>query len=75
MHQHHVGAHFFQYVAHSCEDTGGHVVQILPLPHDVEVVIGPDVKQAEHLVQHLAVLPRNANDGFKLVGASSELLY
>ena len=38
-------------ITHSCQHTGGHVVEVLTLLHDVEVVVGRDLKDAEHLVQ------------------------
>ena len=58
-----VGLALFQHVAHAGEHAGRDVVEVLPLLHDVQVVVGADVKDTEHLVQHLAVLAGDADDG------------
>ena len=63
MHQHDVGTLLLQDFAHSEEHTRGHVFQSLPVFHDVEVVVGTDTEEAQHAVEHLAVLTRDANHG------------
>lgn len=72
MHEHYVGARFVEHVAHAREHAGGDVVEVLPLSHDVEVVVGTDVEYFEHLVEHFAMLPGDANDGLESVGGILE---
>ena len=61
MYQHNVWLRLFQYVTHACQHAGCHVIEVLTLLHDVQVVVGLYVKDAQHLVEHLAVLTRHAN--------------
>ena len=44
----------------------GDGVQALPVLHDVQVIVGRDGKQSQHIVQHLAVLGRDAADALDL---------
>lgn len=74
MHQYDVGLRLDENITHACEHTGGDIIEILPLLHDVEVVVRLDIKDFEHLVKHLAVLSRNADYCFKLLGMFLELL-
>ena len=69
-----IGLHRVEYVAHTRQHAGGNVVEVLPLLHDVEVVVGRDVEDAQHLVEHFAVLSRNAHDGFEFRRVSPEFL-
>jgi hypothetical protein len=50
------------------------VEQILPRPHDVQIVIGTDMEQVQHLVEHLAVLGGDADQALKPAGMSFQLL-
>ena len=51
-----------------------HVEQRLPRPHDRQVVVGSHTEDAQHLVEHLAVLARHGHDGLELLLARLELV-
>lgn len=76
VYEHDVGlAGFVEDLSHPFEHAHGNVGEVLPLAHDVEVVVGGDVENIEYLVEHLAVLSGDGDDGAELVGAFLELLY
>ena len=60
VHQHEVGAEGLEDPAHAPEHRAGDVGQILPRGHDVEVEVGDEPEEVEHLVEHLAVLGGDA---------------
>ena len=72
--QHHIGLARLEHVAHTGEHAGGDIVQVLPLLHNIEVEVGLHVEDAQHLVQHLAVLSRHAHNRLKLTRILLELL-
>ena len=51
------GFRLAKHVAHTGEHTRRNVVEVLTLLHDVKVVVGGNVEDAQHLVEHLAMLP------------------
>ena len=53
-------------VAKTDENTCSHIGEILSLLHYVEVVVGTDIENLKHLVEHFAMLTCDAYDGFKL---------
>ena len=65
MHQHHVGLERGQHRSDALQDGGGHTGQVLAGFHDVQVVIGADAEQLQHLVEHLPVLAGDAHAGFE----------
>ena len=73
--QHHIGLALLEHVAHTGEHAGGDVVQVLSLLHNVEVEVGLHLEDAQHLVQHLAVLSRHAHNRLKLLRIFLELLH
>lgn len=73
--QHDVRAALFEDVTHAREDACCDVVQVLSLFHDVKVIVRGDVKDPEHLVQHLAVLSRDTDYGLEILGIFLALLY
>ena len=75
MDEDHIGLHFFQDVAHAGEHAGGDVVEVLSLFHYVEVVVLGDLEDAQHLVQHLAVLTGDANYRLEFFRVFLELLH
>ena len=75
MDEHYIGLADLEDVAHAGEDACGYVIEILTLLHDVEVVIGLDIEDAEYLVEHLAMLTGDAYDGFELFWVLLEFLY
>lgn len=50
-----------------------HVEQRLARLHDRQVVVGSHVEDAQHLVEHLAVLAGHGHDGLKLIRTRLEL--
>ena len=75
MHEHHVGFRLAKHVAHTGEHTRRNVVEVLTLLHDVKVVVGGNVEDAQHLVEHLAMLPGDTHYSDKLVGTALKLLH
>ena len=73
--EHYVGPRLTEHVAHAEQHARGHVVEILPLLHYVEVVVGTDVEYLKHLVEHLPVLAGDAYRGAELSGMLLEFLY
>lgn len=51
-----------------------HVEQRLARLHDRQVVVGIYVEDAQHLVEHLAVLARHGHDGIELIPARLQLV-
>lgn len=73
--QHHVRTGLVEHVAHARQHAGSHVVEILSLPHNVQIVVGLDSEQPQHLIEHLAVLSADADDRPERVRMPSELPY
>jgi len=61
VHQQQVVAGALEDVAQAQEDVAGDVGEVLPRLHDVEVMVGADVEQVQHLVEHLTVLGGDAH--------------
>lgn len=51
-----------------------HVEQRLARLHDRQVVVGSHTEDAQHLVEHLAVLARHGHDGLELISARLQLV-
>lgn len=51
-----------------------HIEQRLARLHDGEVVVGCHVEDAQHLVEHLAVLAGHGDDGLELISARLQLV-
>lgn len=51
-----------------------HVEQRLAGLHDRQVVVGSHAEDAQHLVEHLAVLARHGHDGLELILARLQLV-
>ena len=51
-----------------------HVEQRLARLHDRQVVVGSHTEDAQHLVEHLAVLARHGHDGLELIRARLQLV-
>ncbi len=58
---------FLEYISHSSQHTGSDIIQVLPLLHDVEVIIWFYLKYIQHLVEDLSMLTSYTNDGLKLI--------
>lgn len=50
------------------------VEQRLARPHDSQVMVGRNIEDAQHLVEHLAVLARHGHDGLELLLARLQLV-
>src|SRR5690606_26079827 len=61
------GPEIFQYRLQAGKDRSGKLIERLPLPQEVEVVMRAEVKEGKHLVQHLAVLCGDTHPWFGLV--------
>ena len=59
--QHGVGLPLGQHRLEAKQHATRNVIQVLPRFHEVQVKVGLDVKQAEHLVEHVPVLRRHAD--------------
>ena len=75
MDQDHIRLALLEYVAHAGKHAGSDIVQVLPLLHDIQVIIRLHLEYAQHLVQHLPMLPRHAHDRLKLLRILLELLH
>jgi len=59
--QHDVGCPGAEYVAHAEQHVARDVAQVLPRLHQVQIEIGLDAEDVEHLVEHLPVLGGDAD--------------
>ena len=75
MNQHDIGSANLKHIPHSCKHTGGNIIQVLPLLHDVEVVVRLHIKYGQHLVEHFSMLTSNANNSFEIYCVLLELFY
>lgn len=75
MDKNHIRAALLEHIAKAGEHACGDIGEILPLSHDVQVEIRPHVKDAQHLIKHLAMLPRHAHDCFEFFRTPLELLH
>jgi hypothetical protein len=66
VHQYHIRFRLVQHITHPGQHTGGYIIQILPLLHDVQVIIRLDIEYLQHLIEHFTMLPRHADDCFKV---------
>ena len=63
-----VGLGALDHLHHAVEDRRGDVGKVLVGGHDIEVEIGADGEQIEHLIEHLAVLGGDADAGNDALG-------
>ena len=66
MDKHNVRLHLAEHLAHALEHARRDGGQVLPLLHDVQVVIRPDAEAVHDGVEHLPVLRRDAHDALEL---------
>ena len=64
--KHDVRLHLAEHVAHALEHARRDGGQVLPLLHDVQVVIRPDTEAVHDGVEHFPVLRRDAHDALDL---------
>ena len=72
--QHEVRLRLLQDRTHSGQHTGGYVIEVLSLFHDIQIVIRMNIENMQHLIQHLPMLPGNTYDRIENVGILLELL-
>ena len=65
LHHHPVGLFFVEHLADARKRTGGELVERLARRHQVEIVVGRHPCDIEHLVEHPAVLRRDADAAFE----------
>ena len=75
VHEHAVGALRLENRLEPLQHARGHVEQRLAGPHDGEVVVRDHAEDAQHLVEHLAVLPGDGDHGLELVGTRLEYVH
>ena len=75
MDQYYIGLDLFQHIPHPGKHPGRNVVQVLPLLHDVQVVIRLYFEYPQHLVQHLPMLPSHAHHRLELPRMLLELFH
>ena len=75
MDQDHIWLHLRKHIAHPREHPRRHIIQVLPLLHDIQVEVRLHLEDPQHLVQHLPMLPRHAHDRLKLLRILLELLH
>ena len=75
MNKHHIRFHLLQHITHSRKHTSRHIIQILTLLHDIQIIIRTDIKNFKNLVQHLTVLTRNTHHSLKIVTPLLKLLH
>lgn len=69
MHQHDFGLESVEHFVHPVQDPRGNAGQCLALGNHVQVEIGDDVEQPQHLVQHMPVLTRHADSQLEIAGS------
>ena len=69
LHQQDVGPQLAEQRRQPVEHPGRDARGRLARRHDLEIVVGGEREDIEHLVQHVAVLGRDADDALELVGA------
>ena len=72
VYEHDVGALLLEDGLNLDQHIRGDVEQRLARFHDREVMVGNDAEHGEHLVEHLAVLPGDADDRLELLGPRLE---
>ena len=65
MHKYCIGLLRFKNIAHPGQHPTGDVRQVLSGLHEVQVYVRGDLKQLQHLIQHLSVLRGDADDGLQ----------
>lgn len=72
--QNHVGPLVLEDRLELEQDIARHVEQRLTRLHDGQVVVGSHIEDAQHLVEHLAMLTRHGHNGLELILARLQLV-
>ena len=73
--EHHVWFFLFEDDLELQQHVARHVEERLPGLHDCQIMVGHNIKDAKHLVEHLAMLPRYGHDSLKLSGPRLQLVH
>lgn len=74
VHEHDVGSLVLEDGLELEQHVARNVEQRLARPHDSQVMVGRNIEDAQHLVEHLAVLARHGHDGLELLLARLQLV-
>lgn len=74
VHEHDVGPLVLEDGLELEQHVARNVEQRLARPHDSQVMVGRNIEDAQHLVEHLAVLARHGHDGLELLLARLQLV-
>ena len=66
MYQNAIGLHALQHGVNPCEQARKQTIEALIGLHDIELVLGAQVKQSHDLSEHFAMLARNAKTGVEV---------
>ena len=75
MDQDHIRLALLEHIAHAGKHTGSHIVKILSLLHDIQIIIRLHLEDAQYLIQHLPMLPSHTHNRLKLLRILLELLH
>ena len=62
MDQNDIGLDLIQHIPHPGQHPRRDIVQVLPLLHDIQIIIRLHIENCQHLVQHFPMLPRHAHN-------------
>ena len=74
MHQYYVRTDFLQNLAQAKQHPRGDIIQVLPLLHDIKIVIGLNVKNMQYLIEHFTMLTGHTNQRPETVGSGLKRL-
>ena len=67
MYKYYIRMTFFEHITKTCKNTCSHISQILPLLHDIQVIIRLHVKKIKNLIKHFTMLTCYTYDCFKFI--------
>ena len=71
--KHKIGAFLLEYLIDAKHGARSDVEKRLTRRHDIEVIVGHDAEEMQHLIEHLAVLCRDKRPRFDFVRMTHEL--
>jgi hypothetical protein len=67
LHEHPIRPYFSQHWFQPRQHSGGHLGGRLTLLHQIQILIGHDVKKVQHLIQHIPMLSRSTDMDLKAI--------
>ena len=67
VHQHDIRLFYTEDLTHSHKNCSRHIRQILPLLHNIQIIIRNDAEDIKHLLQHFPVLSGDTDDRLQLL--------